>query len=411
MELSHALAEKRTLRAFTALLQEKTMKTSTRFLVGITTFSSLAMTMPASSASLEKDPLQQQIEQLNQQNQLLTQRITDLEKNATAPQSKESGRKINDYVTLSGAIEGEASFGDDLAGNSTSEFTVATVELGIDAQVTDWVSGHILAKYEGGDDDDLFIDEASITLGNSAQLPLLLTAGKIYMPFGTYETNMLQDPLTLSLAEIGDYGVTVEFEDNGFYGAAFGFNGMDEAGDTSINGVGLKVGYAYEDEVIRFGADISWTNTIASSGGITDSLEENGLEAVLEQVGGLSTSLFAAYGPVAAIVEYTTALGSFAASDLSFGGSGAEPKAWNIELGYTTTLLEKETTFALGYQGSDEALALGLPESRYIGAVNMNICDGTTLSLEYFVDEDYSVAASGTGETANLATVQLAYSF
>ncbi len=60
-------------------------------------------------------------------------------------------------------------------GNSFSEFIVANVELGFDAQMSEWAIGHILAKYEGGDDDNFFIDEANIWLGNYEKYPLLRT--------------------------------------------------------------------------------------------------------------------------------------------------------------------------------------------------------------------------------------------
>ena len=128
-------------------------------------------------------------------------------------------QKINEYVTLFGLIEAEAVFGEDFENDNFSDFNVATVELGFDAQVSEWVTGHIRAMYEGGEeDDDLYIDSASIWLGNYEKFPLLLKAGKFYMPFGNFETNMVQDSLTLEIGEINAMGMGVCFERSGFLG-------------------------------------------------------------------------------------------------------------------------------------------------------------------------------------------------
>lgn len=41
----------------------------------------------------------------------------------------------------------------------------------------------------------------------------------------------------------------------------------------------------------------------------------------------------------------------------------------------------------LGYQGTEESLALGLPKDRYMGTVRMMIFNNTSLALEYRYDE------------------------
>ena len=96
-------------------------------------------------------------------------------------------------------------------------------------------------------------------------------------------------------------------------------------------------------------------------------------------------------------------------AELAFGDNGAEPAALNSELAYTTELRAKETVVAVGYQQSREALALGLPEQRFITSASMTIFTGTTLSLEYYLDQDYSMADSGTDEDGYSFTTRLAY--
>jgi hypothetical protein len=89
-----------------------------------------------------------------------------------------------------------------------------------------------------------------------------------------------------------------------------------------------------------------------------------------------------------------------------------------VELGYTMELFERETTFAIGYQGTDEAAALHLPEDMYIGSVRMELFEHTSLAFEYFHAEDYDTFLNddgdnigGSDDDADVATLQLAVEF
>lgn len=386
----------------------------------------------------EMEKLQLQVEQLLKQNEQLTRRISDLEKglqsqSTTQTQSdtrpeegknkqlieeevarqlkEKGGQKINDYVTLSGLFEGDMVFAEDYEGNDSSEFALATVELGLDVEATEGVTGHILVSYDS-DDDDLFIDEASVTLGNTESFPLFLTAGKVYVPFGDFSTNMIQDPFTLTIGEINVPGVIGGFESHGIAGMLFGYSGMNETGsDDSIKGLGATLTYSYEKDEFNLNTGVSWVSNIADAGGISDVFDAAELDSISSLVDGLSIHLGASYGAFSLIGEYTTALDSFESAELIFGSEGAEPCAWNSELAYTTKLWTKETVFAIGYQRSREALALELPEQRLITAASMVIFNGTTLTLEYYLDEDYAVDDGGTGEDGYGFTTRLAYEF
>ena len=327
------------------------------------------------------------------------------------PMREDSGMKITEFLTLRGLIEADAIATRDYEGVDTSTFELATVELALEAKATEWASGLVVIDYDS-EDDDLFVDEANITLGNTDEFPLFLTAGKVYAPFGHFDTNMIQDPLTHTIGEINVPGVIGGFESHGVTGSLVGFKGMNETGaDDTIKGLGAALTYAYEQDETSLDAGISWVNNIADADGITDVLEEAGIDTISSQVNGLSVHLVASYGPFSLIGEYTMALDSFAPEELAFGEDGAEPAAWNGELAYTTELWSRETVVAAGYQQSREALALELPEQRLIASASMQIFAGTTLSLEYYLDQDYSVADGGTGEDGYGFTTRLAYEF
>lgn len=333
-------------------------------------------------------------------------------KKEAEPQPEEKdGKKINEFVTLRGLIEADAIVARDYAGSDTSTFELATVELALEGKATEWATGLIVVDYDS-DDDSLYVDEANITLGKTDAMPLFLTAGKVYAPFGHFATNMLQDPLTHTIGEINAPGVIGGFETSGITGTLVGFKGMNETGeDDTIKGFGAELSYAYEQDETSLETGISWVNNIADADGITDVLGEAGIDTISSQVGGLSLHFCAKYGAFSLISEYTMALDSFDPDQLAFGNSGARPAALNTELAYTTELLARETVFAAGYQQSREALALDLPEQRLIASASMTILAGTTLSLEYYYDQDYSVADGGTDGNGYGFTTRLAYEF
>lgn len=388
----------------------------------------------AAAASGELEQLKQQVHLLTQQNQQLNQRLTEMEATVSAskptaetakteePEAKpgaatedkeESGLKIGEMLTLSGSIEGDFIVAEDFAGASSSEFNLDTVELILDLKASEWAKGKIVIDYDG-DDEDLHIDEANITLGGNESFPLFLTAGKIYAPFGDFSTDMIQDPFTQTLGEINEEGAIAGFEKNGFTASVFAYNGVDEIGDdNTINGYGASIAYACEQDDLTLRGGAGWVSNLADADGITDILPRSEDDAILlhDATAGLNLFAGAQFKGFSLFSEYTTALDSFQSEDLSFASGGAEPKAWNTELAYTTELVGKETVFALGYQKTWESVRLELPEYRYSVSGAMGFFAGTTVILEYYYDEDYSAEDGGTDGDGDGFTTRLAYEF
>lgn len=404
----------------------------------------------------EMELLRQQVELLKQQNQQLNQRITEMEKTleqraATMPpqveaqhqsmiekevarqiEEKGGGFKLGDYVRLSGLIEGDYILDKNFDGSNGSEFDLATLELYLDIMVNKWATGRIVVEYDS-DEDKLRIDEGYVTLGNTEEFPLFASIGRLYMPFGSFETNMLQDPLTQFLGETNDEALVVGFNYKNFTGSVFAYNGMDkdDPDDDTINGYGVSLSYSYEEEDKAFNAGAAWISNIADSVEMQDVVRGNisayyGVDAgpLSDEVPAMALYMNGKWGPWSAITEYVRALDSFKAWEFGYGEfidetaeelgrvHGAKPAAWNLELAYTTAIKDIETVFALGYQRSWEAVALDdMPEHRYIGTISFVIFDGTTLSFEYYYDQDYSVSDGGTNENGHGFTTRLAYEF
>ena len=386
----------------------------------------------AAPATGELAELKAQIEELQQRNEALIRRLATMEEGlagqnarilkqdkkidekAAAAGGTDALSRIGKYVSVSGLLEGDLVFSGDYAGEDSSEITLSTVELGFDIALAEWANAFTLLKYDG-DEDDFFLDEGYLTLGQTDAYPAFLSIGKMVTPFGDYSTNMLQDPFTQTLGEINEGAAVIGYARNGITASAFAYNGVDELGDNKkINGFGLGLRYDLEQEEglnLRLGA--GWVDNLASAGGISDALPrtEDDEPQLTDSVAGVNLHAGASYGPFSGLVEYTAALDSFDAADLAFRDGGAQPAALNGELAYSTAILGLDTVFALGLQKTWESLGLELAELRYSAAVAVALVGGATVTMEYFLDEDYDSSDGGTGDDGYGFTTRLAYEF
>ena len=315
---------------------------------------------------------------------------------------------------IGGLIELEAFSKDDFNQEETSDISLATVELSLDVHPTNWSHGRLVLLYEEGEEDDhIIVDEGTVTLGNMELFPATLTVGKKYLPFGSYLTSMISDPLPLELGETSDTTAQVDFQVAGLYGSAYVFNGdINETGeDDKIDTFGAALGYADVIGEISYDTGLEWVSNIGDSDGIGDHLNATSSDEIKDYVDGLSAHLLMSYGPVNFFAEYVGALQSFEPTEISYRGEGARPEAWGFEIGYNTELLSRETLFSIGYQGSNEAVDLEIPETRYLASARFSLLKNTSLAFEYSHDKDYDSGDGGTDENADTATMQLAVEF
>lgn len=107
---------------------------------------------------------------------------------------------LNERLTISGLIEVEGTAGkvknNDGSSDDASDLTLATAQLGFEGRVNEQVGGNIILLYEEGG--ELEIDEAAIRLEQGRGS---LRAGRLYLPFGAFNSHFISDPLTLELGE------------------------------------------------------------------------------------------------------------------------------------------------------------------------------------------------------------------
>jgi len=320
-----------------------------------------------------------------------------------------------DRISIAGLIEVEAGYEDidsddpDADGDS-SDLTLATVELGIDVDFIKHVSGRVLLLWEEDDTEPLDVDEAFIRLDGEDVLPLYLQAGKMYVPFGNFETHFISDPNTLELGETRESAAVIGYATD-LFDLSFGvFNGdIDEEGkDDHIDSFVAGAVFTLPEEAVpdlALTAGLSWISNIADSDMLTDTIEDAaedaGVDAVIDdKVGGLAAFVTATLNERwTLIAEYVGALDEFESGDI--GVEGLEPKTWNFELGCAVT---DALTVAAKYEGGDDLGDL-LPDEQYGIVGSYGLFKYTTLSLEYLHGEFEN------DDERDLVTAQLAFEF
>ncbi len=307
-------------------------------------------------------------------------------------------------VDISGVIEVEASYTDDYDGARTSDLDLTNVEIGIEAGLNDMVAGFAVLKWEEDGEEGVFVDEGGITLGNLEALHYQITAGKLYVPFGVFETNMISDPLTLELGEVREGAVTIDLSGAGFHGSIFAFNSdVTKTGkaDDMVDSWGLSLGYQFAGD--SFSADIiaGYISNLNASGGFSETLD-----TVEDYTAGATGSIIVGIADFSFVGEYLAAL-----DDDYLADSNDQPATWNVEVSYRFMVNDHAASVALGYQGTREAAFLGLPEERWLVSANYEITTELSIAVELSQDDDYAINKGGSGETAESVLCQLALAF
>ena len=311
-------------------------------------------------------------------------------------------------VIVSGVLEAELVVAEDYAKNKVTDITVATVEIGIDAAVSEQVDAHVLLLFEEDESEAALIDEASITLIVNENFSA--TLGKVYVPFGVFVSNMVSDPLTLELGETNESVILLDFSLADTYGSVYLFNGdSTRITDTDDNEIsyGLNVGFNH-NEILN--ANLGYISNMAE----TDALQE--LEGgalgipglVKDDVAGMSFSASFIVSHLKVIVEHVQALDDFVAGDFDgLVGADTSPSATYLEF----AIKNYEIIYAVAYNKTEDALLLELPEEAISAAITFPLINGAYMAIEYAQASDYSVADGGTDEDASQLTVQVSAEF
>ncbi|KQC16116.1 MAG: hypothetical protein APR56_09805, partial [Methanosaeta sp. SDB] len=281
-----------------------------------------------------------------------------------------------------------------------SDLTLATFELGLDVNVIKYVHGRALLLWEEDSTEPIDLDEGIITLGAEEDFPYFLSAGKLYVPFGVFESRFISDPLTLELGETRETAVLLGMEDDLFAISVGAFKGDIQKVDqgSRINTLVASLDLTPVDGLTT---GVSYLTDIADSDGLADLIPEGEIE---KYVGGLSAYFIFELDSLTLSAEYLGALKKFkdipVPEEEESELEGKQPQAWNIELAWEFV---ENWEVALRYEGSDDFP--GFPENQGGICFSWGIFSNTTLAAEYLYGEFKN------DDKRNLATAQLAFEF
>lgn len=271
-----------------------------------------------------------------------------------------------------GLIEVEAGFNHTDAGDE-SDITLATLELGIGHAVNDNVDGYVLFLYEDGE--DITIDQAVINLHATDKLDI--AAGRMYVPFGNFDSMMVSDPLTLEVGETQEEALQLGFSNGAGLGGTVYVYKDDEDASEKIDDFGLNIAYKSE----RFAAGMSYISDV------NDKSDAN------NDASGLGVYAKGSFGKSTVIAEHI---------QVDNTAAGEKPEATNLEFGFN---LGGDRTIALALQETNDAVSLGLPEKAIGIAYSMPVYEQTSFAAEYMKNNQYD------GSDESVVTLQLAYVF
>lgn len=306
-------------------------------------------------------------------------------------------------LEFSGLLEEE--FGYVMAeGDDESDFVLATVELGADVSLMPNVDGHVLFLYEQGENDDnIAVDEGTIDVKLPVPLPaeLSLSLGRMYIPFGEFNSHFVADPFTLEIGETNEVALRLSASHEmveisvALYNEEVGVEGSNNAqiGDIAARiAASAPEGALGENMSLSLGASL--ITNIAGTDGLTDMIGDGGVSERAMGLGGfISLSAMGAFLEG----EVVLALGDIKLPD----GGTLKPRAFSVELGYSLPGMPVEIA------GRFEQLSENGDNStnRFGGVVSLGLFDETaSLALEFLRTDD--------GDTAeNSIVTQLAVEF
>ncbi|MEW6079531.1 MAG: LbtU family siderophore porin [Thermodesulfobacteriota bacterium] len=341
----------------------------------------------------------------------LSARIEALEKTAA---DKQASSRWMEVFSFSGLLEAEAGYeklNPEAAGEPTdksSDVTLATMQLGVDATLNEHVSGHVLFLWEQDDTEPVDLDEGFVTISGGEQRPVYVTAGKYYLPFGNYETHFISDPFTLELGEANESAVMC-----GYHGALFDINAGAFNGDINqtdeddhVENAFAGASFTLPDDwagPVSLTAGISYISSIADTDGLSGEIAgrdgEEGTGGLKDDVGGMAGYVTIGFEDRAFFkAGYVGALDEFEPGELAFVDGKAKPSAWNFEAAYVTG---SRIGAGLKYEGTDDCGDF-LPETGFGAIIFWYPFEQTFVGLEY-MHQEYDTRDIGQNLTAQLA--------
>ena len=310
------------------------------------------------------------------------------------------GLQLAPGVGLGVLVEVEAAY-EKIDDEENTDANVATFEVGLEAEPMDGVRGEAALLWEEGDSDSLDVDSAFIELGGTEALPLTVSAGRLYLPFGAFNGCMVSDPLTLELGETRETAVALSGEWNGFTAWAGAFAGERDDAE-NIENAAAALGWS-PVEGLTLG--VSALSDLGEGGGYLDDLNDLlANDGSAEKAAALSAFLLLERGDWALSAEVLGAADDLEWTDSEGETTSIRPLAWHVDVAYA---LNDAWSAAARYEGSREFKADEMPEHQGGAAVFYQLNAFAVLGAEYL----YGTFDNESADDRHLATLRLSLEF
>jgi hypothetical protein len=291
-----------------------------------------------------------------------------------------------------------------------SDLVLATVEIGFDVDIAKHIKASLFFLYEEDDTEPMDVDVGIITIDGADVVPLYVDLGKMYVPFGRFESHFIRDPLALELGETNESAAVGGFRNDLLELSVGAFNGdIDETGESSnhIDNYLASACFTLPETTVPdldLTAGISWVSNIADSDGLQEEIEEAAEEedeeaTIKNHADGFKAFIIASFRDKYFFnAEY---LGAMDDIEMNTIGESYKPQAWTIEFAYGLTDCLK---FGVCYEGSDDCGDF-LPKKQFGGVVGYDLFKHTYVALEYLYGKFENK------DTRHLMTTQLAIEF
>lgn len=331
--------------------------------------------------------------------QKVERRLAELE--ATKSQTATEETLLSERAVISGLVKIQAAHGDSPDSRSYSRLDVDTFEIGIALAINEKVDGELVLLYEENET-DFGVDVVTLSFSEFIG-PVNASVGKQYLPFGAFETALVNDSLILELAETNKTSMVVDSEFHNMVLGGFVFDG-DVDRENHVENWGLS--FDLLEDSWRLGVD--YLSSLAESDGFTGAAEASGL-SLEEGAAAMGVSgLWQQQGWVL-VGEYLT---SFSNMKYNQGVDRVQfkPRALQFELGYSAPIQEREVTFAVAYQKTKGVVGL-IPKQRFSLGSSTELYKQVNGGVELWFDKDYRESEGGSGNNYMNVVLQLTAEF
>jgi len=326
---------------------------------------------------------------------------------------EEKGLEIHGDIELE--IVQESDFSEPGTDDSTSPNGDLTIDLELTWAPGDWFTGELAVSWDDEDGNDF--ERVLATFGNPEQLPVYLSIGRTILPFGQFESNMISDPFPLDLAETTTEAALLGLDWEPFQAIVYTYDGTptrDQKGHgLNVFGGFLQCALEGEEAGLQFGG--GWLEHIGDSDDLELFYHQEGLE-FKDRVPAVTFFSLLAMAPLRFGFVY---VGSLEHPELFETDDEGEEvltqnerlEAWSCEASLEADLPGgMEAILAVAYSRS-KGLVDFLPKKQIGGTVSLFPLTHWKIALEYLRAFDYPVSSGGTGDEANVFTIQISWEF